>query len=284
MAANGYWNVTTAPTSGTYDYYLSAEMSNNVVDPADLRLVKGTDPAAPTLVGTHQTASTINGVLYAQRTAIPNGDRTGQFRLASTSLDAEIALPVELLFIDARLDERKSAVVTWATISELDNDYFEVERSLDGAKTFKAIAQVNGNGTVNERIDYRYVDSDIPTANQVIYYRLRQVDFDGQFEYSPVVALRRDFGSEFDGERWAIYPNPTNGSDLKVVLLNADLSGDDFSFRLVDMTGKSLYQKQVSVEQASQDLQGVVSNLKSGIYIVEITNGKLVDRFRIIKQ
>lgn len=92
-------------------------------------------------------------------------------------------LPVELTFFRAEIIENKS-VLTWQTSSEENNSGFEVERSTDG-ENFETIGFVEGNGTTLEVQNYTYIDNN-PT-NGINYYRLRQVDFDGAFEYSDVV-------------------------------------------------------------------------------------------------
>ena len=93
-------------------------------------------------------------------------------------------LPVELTSFEAvRIED--NIRLEWTTASELNNDYFEVLKSYDG-EAFSVIGYVDGNGTSSEVIDYSYTDSEPKQA----YYRLRQLDYDGQFEYSDVVAAK----------------------------------------------------------------------------------------------
>jgi hypothetical protein len=112
-------------------------------------------------------------------------------------------LPVELVGFtaDAQGDD---ALLQWATASEKNNDRFEVEASPDG-RTFRRIGQVAGHGSSTQAHKYQLVDPAIARhGTGLVYYRLRQVDADGTFAYSPVrtVAVRGLAGL-------ALFPNPT---------------------------------------------------------------------------
>ncbi len=115
--------------------------------------------------------------------------------LSSSFRDDEIAwyenapganLPVELARFTASTSG-ESVDLRWSTTSEENNAGFDVERSTDG-ETFTAIGFEPGVGTTEEAQSYRFVDRDAPFAT-TLFYRLRQVDTDGTFEYSPVVEV-----------------------------------------------------------------------------------------------
>jgi uncharacterized repeat protein (TIGR01451 family) len=95
-------------------------------------------------------------------------------------------LPVELTSFTASL-EGEAVALAWSTATETNNAGFDVERSTDG-ETFTAIGFEPGVGTTEEAQSYRFVDRDAPFAT-TLFYRLRQVDTDGTFEYSPVVEV-----------------------------------------------------------------------------------------------
>ena len=80
-------------------------------------------------------------------------------------------------------------VLNWTTASELNNAGFDVEFAPDVAGDFSKVGFVSGSGTANESIDYKYVHTPAGYRGQTIYYRLKQLDFDGTFEYSDVVAV-----------------------------------------------------------------------------------------------
>ncbi|MBS1686671.1 MAG: T9SS type A sorting domain-containing protein [Bacteroidetes bacterium] len=127
------------------------------------------------------------------------------------------ALPVKLEYFTAEKKDERSATVRWATASEINNDHFEVERSAD-AQEWTKIGTVKGAGNSNDHLDYSLDDNDpLPGIN---YYRLKQVDYDGQYEYSDIAEV------EFSGEEgmhsatvMTIYPNPLPaGKPLHIAL------------------------------------------------------------------
>ena len=93
-------------------------------------------------------------------------------------------LPVELLFFEARR-EQGGIILSWATASETNNDFFAIEKSDDG-NHFSTIDFVKGAGNSGEILNYNYLDV---ISSDIVYYRLRQVDFDGMNNYSNVVVV-----------------------------------------------------------------------------------------------
>ncbi len=100
--------------------------------------------------------------------------------------DAAAVLPISLLYFDA-FSESSEVRLAWATATEIDNDYFTIERSYDG-KTFEPIAYLSGAGDSKDQITYEYFDR--PPGLGLIYYRLTQTDFDGKFERFPLASVR----------------------------------------------------------------------------------------------
>jgi len=96
--------------------------------------------------------------------------------------------------------------LAWATASELNFDYFDIEKSSDG-KNFQSIAKVSGHGTTNERNDYSLEDEKPYIGKN--YYRLKSVDFDGYTESFNIVMV------DFDGSKeFSITPNPSDGISI----------------------------------------------------------------------
>ncbi len=163
-------------------------------------------------------------------------------------------LPVELLSFNANW-QLNGVVVSWTTKSELNNDYFILERSIDG-ETYETIAKINGQGTSSETHQYEYLDEDV--QNATYYYRLKQIDFDGDHvDYKPV-AVKVESDNPI-----SVYPNPTNG----LIYLDQPFNGQV-------MVYNSLGQLVVSVN--GNDQQTIdLSDLESGIYLVVIVeNGQ----------
>ena len=95
------------------------------------------------------------------------------------------SLPIELLFFDATPNQRV-VDLNWATASELNNDYFTIERSKDGI-TWEALETISGAGTTNQRSEYNSIDA-LPFAG-ISYYRLKQTDYDGAYSYSAIKSV-----------------------------------------------------------------------------------------------
>ena len=112
-------------------------------------------------------------------------------------------LPVELLFFKGSKG-LESVNLSWATASELNFDFFEIQKSKDG-KEFYPIGTVKGNGTTTTRQNYSFNDEKPSIGKN--YYRLKSVDFDGYSEYFNVVMV------DYDGKRnFSVYPNPSDGA------------------------------------------------------------------------
>ena len=142
------------------------------------------------------TCAYIPGTPYCE----PAGGFAGPLGYSKDGYDA--SLPIELLFFKATKNVDKISL-SWATASELNFDYFDVEKSSDGSN-FHSIAHVKGNGTTNIRQDYS-LDDEKPLLGKN-YYRLKSVDFDGYTEYFNVVMV--DFDGKMD---FSVYPNPSDG-------------------------------------------------------------------------
>jgi alpha-tubulin suppressor-like RCC1 family protein/uncharacterized protein (DUF2141 family) len=123
---------------------------------------------------------------------------------------ASTPLPVELVAFTATLAGPAAVRMAWATASEKNSAAFEVERSTDG-ELFARIGTVAAAGSSSTARAYELLDAKLPTGAATLYYRLKQVDADGTFSYSPV---RTVTGA---AEGLALYPNPTRGGSATLV-------------------------------------------------------------------
>ncbi len=180
-----------------------------------------------------------------------DGDR---FTISNT--DATIPLPVELVTFDARM---AGGVVKldWSTASEVNNDFFAVERSEDG-NDWREVLLVKGNGNSNEVINYSAIDN--APIQGLSYYRLKQTDFDGAYTYSDVKAV------EFTGIAWDVYasPNPSKG----IFIINTEATSFE-DIALYDSQGRTI---KVDVDIIG-DRPGLSINLSTqdqGIYFLRL--------------
>jgi hypothetical protein len=107
-------------------------------------------------------------------------------QLAFNCENCGIALPIELISFEAKMNTNKQVDIFWATASELNNDFFTIERSADGVN-WEIVTTATGAGNSIYRIDYAAYDS--RPLSGISYYRLKQTDFDGAFEYSNIVSV-----------------------------------------------------------------------------------------------
>lgn len=178
---------------------------------------------------------------------------------STASLDCAV-LPVELLSFEGRM-KRKEVELTWATASEINNDYFIVEKSVD-AENFEMLAIVKGAGNSNTIKNYNAFDKNPVTGYN--YYRLKQVDFDGKYEYSSVIAVKNDPNSVF-----AVSPVPAG--DLLIIYYNSD-QPEHVVFHISDTKGRSVLHRNFKVEEGSNILEIDISSVSQGIYLVKVTD------------
>jgi len=100
-----------------------------------------------------------------------------------------VGLPIELLYFEATENERYNHLI-WSTASETNNNYFNVEKTQDGV-IFYSIATINGAGNSNHQIFYEYDDYEL--NGKIVYYRLKQTDYDGKFKYHQIISVDNRF-------------------------------------------------------------------------------------------
>ena len=177
-----------------------------------------------------------------------------------------VALPIELISFRAKYTGKNTVSLKWSTASETNNDYFQVERSADGI-VFTPILNVNGAGSSTKTLTYSTSDNE-PLAG-ISYYRLKQVDYDGQFSYSEIVSVEiHNLNEDF---KFNAFPNPSNGSDLKFNLKAK--RGETIDLVINDMSGKENFHKQFNVEDDRETLYVLDQNLilKPGVYFISVT-------------
>lgn len=133
---------------------------------------------------------------------------------------AQTALPVQLTNFEAVVSENNHVKIDWQTASEINNDFFTVERSING-KNWEKLQKINGAGNSSTLINYNFVDR--KPLNGTSYYRLKQTDFNQQFAYSKIEVIQL---LEIINRNVLIYPNPVNdlltveGNHQELMLLN----------------------------------------------------------------
>ncbi|RIJ41670.1 CARDB domain-containing protein [Pontibacter oryzae] len=182
-------------------------------------------------------------------------------------------LPVTLMKFMAKVNHN-GVQLTWSTATEINNDRFIIERSQDG-KTFTAIASVKGAGNSSVTLNYSFVDAKAPVGTS--YYRLKQVDFDGKYEYSTVVAATLTNTLNGQQPKATLYPNPTNGY---AKLNMAALPSGTYSVAIISMDGRLVKQVQVNSE-LEQELD--LSTLANGKYVLRLQGQNVQQNINFLK-
>ncbi len=164
----------------------------------------------------------------------------------------DASLPVELVSFKGEVTNF-TANLQWRTATELNNQGFEIQKSLDG-ESYEVIGFISGNGTSSQPHSYSFKD---PSFNSFAYYRLRQIDFDGRFEYSPTIFMNEELKNQI-----RLGPNPYNGGQLNIYS-----SFPNTTVSVFDLNGK-VYLLEADVLRLEQ----VVVNLENGLYHVQFTN------------
>ncbi|MEP0986936.1 T9SS type A sorting domain-containing protein [Ekhidna sp.] len=269
-----YWRVNTAsPANGT-TFRLDGSvntMTQDEIDDQELRVLlwddAGTewDDLGGVASGTPSNASIVStlGTSFSEN----------YFTYGSESSSS--TLPVELIHFSG-IAENHQVILTWETASEINNDFFEVQRSPDGV-SFDIIGVVDGSGNSNEPVKYAFRDKE-PYLG-LNYYRLRQVDFDGAEELLPIIQVDND--SKLKGILISTYPNPATSENLNIRIL----SGDDhtlMNMRIVDMSGRLYAEKQYEGTLLVDEKIKTERRMVPGIYFMMVEQGGNIQSHKII--
>ena len=194
--------------------------------------------------------------------------KMSQLSIATVATLAEVTdiVPVEMLTFTASVNSSDVRLL-WSTASELNNRGFEIERSVNDQNDFAAIGFVDGKGNSTEINYYSFIDEPQLSGVNEIYYRLKQVDFDGTFSYSDVVNVTYDVPAEFVLRQ--NYPNPFNPSTT----INYFVPEESFvSIKIYDFLGREVRTVVNETKSTgSYELLFNASSLPSGTYFYVMT-------------
>jgi hypothetical protein len=173
------------------------------------------------------------------------------------------AVPVEFASFQVNRSGKNNVFVNWTTASEINNEYFDIQRSIDGVN-FENIQRVNGAGNSNNTKSYNYDDMGLKPA--VYYYRIKQVDYDGMFAYSQIRTVNLTEENILNVNQ--IYPNPF-GAELNITI-NTTKSGT-VTVTLFDINGREVSTTAYGAIEGIQTLNLNTNQLENGLYIVEIS-------------
>jgi Secretion system C-terminal sorting domain/FG-GAP-like repeat len=190
--------------------------------------------------------------------------------------DNPTLVPVELTSFTAEV-RSYNVLLNWTTATEINNQGFEIEKSFDG--NFLVVGFVPGMGTTSEPQSYSFVDKNLTPGDYS--YRLKQVDFNGSYEYSNIIEV--SVNSLYNYSLSQNYPNPFNPTTS----INFSIPQAEFvTLKVYDLFGqevKTLVNERKQEGKYSVKFDG--SDLSSGVYVYKITAGNFLDskKFLLLK-
>ncbi len=177
-------------------------------------------------------------------------------------------LPIELISFTGK-NQGATNLLEWTTASEINNDYFIIERSADGM-SFEKIGTVTGAGNSTVDVNYNFIDLtpfSSPKERGVKYYRLRQTDFNGDYTYSDIIYLANTELSTLNFELSTLYPNPAT-DDLNYSINS--LEDMEITLLVVDVLGRVVIEKSSTLVKGANNSKINVTEIASGTYVLQV--------------
>lgn len=187
----------------------------------------------------------------------------------------QVNLPVELVDFKGELKEDKTTLLTWSTASELNNDYFDIQRRKQDGFSWENIGKIDGFGNSNQVRAYNFIDKE-PMAGDN-YYRLNQVDYNGKSEFSPTVMVRVDapLVRETQKEAFLLYPNPVK-NEIWIKATENITADNEVPLDVYNITGEKVYSALMQENLQRLDL----TQYQKGMYFIRIG----AKSYRILKE
>lgn len=173
------------------------------------------------------------------------------------------SLPIELLYFTATVENNNQVRLEWKTGSEINNEFFYVERSIDGVN-FEVIEIINGAGDSQDELTYNTFDFDAPEG--IVYYRIRQIDFDGQDE---VFKTKSVYISTTSIVEWR-HTQVLGGNQIRI---HGELDFE-YELKVYNINGKLVYDKIIDVAQEgiSSISIDLPNDINTGVYMAVLQN------------
>lgn len=181
------------------------------------------------------------------------------------------ALPIVLSAFDAK-DIDGDVMLTWTTSSEINSSHFSVEWGTDG-RSFSGLEQIEAEGNSTQNINYRYIHSNPSTG--VNFYRLKQVDLDGSYEYSEVKSIRLSLDT--DGGV-IVYPTAVE----QMLNIEVPTVDGEMSIEIVDLGGNSIFNSTLVPTELVETVD--MGQYASGMYIIRVNYNNTISSQRIFKK
>lgn len=272
------------------EYWLVTPSSNSLSANVTLYWENGnfsgirTTPSASNLVVAHFNGS---NWISENNTGLTGATTSGSVTSATVSSwspftfgspNGNQPLPVKLISFTASAVSN-DVVLRWATATEIDNDYFDIERSVDGIN-FVKVGQVKGNGNSSMIIKYSFMDKGAIANAPILFYRLKQVDYSGVFEFTNVISVRSDKGKGVSMINQL--PNPF---EENISVTYSLPEAGDVTFNIVDAMGRIIRTTDISGKEGVNLITFDTSEFPQGIYMINLNyNGARYVSGKVVKK
>ncbi|MBO9637447.1 MAG: hypothetical protein J7576_04700 [Siphonobacter aquaeclarae] len=182
-----------------------------------------------------------------------------------------IPLPVSLASFTAAAEGRSSARLNWVTASELNNAFFEIQHSLN-ARDFETVGQVAGHGTTQQKQSYTFLNEGLD-ASHIHYYRLKQVDADGKFQYTKTVSVVLP---GYAGLSLRVTPNPATGHTIRALVgYDDDQLATAAELELFTVSGRSLLVRRLNLTPGGNEVLLPADSYPAGTYLMSLRHESL---------
>jgi cytoskeletal protein CcmA (bactofilin family) len=225
-----------------------------------------------------------------------NGDKVGAFpptTFSNMNIGAAPAyyggcriLPVEFPVFNVALNQNFREInVRWATAKEWNNSHFIIERAVDQVKNWEPVGEILGAGYSDQILNYSFIDKNLPASGGQLFYRIRQVDFDGKSTIGNTKAVNVQ---PVSGKgTWTAYPNPSQkGTYIHIELLNkVNFNEETIAVQVSNITGTAhenfLIKNPADVEKVVNDF---IAAKNAGLYLLNIRWGEFSETIKILVQ
>ena len=258
---NGYWT-TTAGANATTAVYDITLYNANYTNAATGWTVMKNSGAGWILDGTCDPSPI---------TAVHRIGQTG-FSFQATA-QSSVSLPIELLSFSGKAIANYN-LLNWSTVTEINNDYFDVQRASDGVN-FTKVGTVNGAGNSNSTLNYSFTDH--KPFDEISYYRLKQIDFNGTSTFTNTIAIKKSLE-----EGIVIFPNPTENL-IKLNIFSNEANNYEI---IINEVSKLVHKQFIAIEKGSQLIDlAIFEKLAKGVYFIKVLDqqGNILKIEKVVK-
>ncbi|MFT2007660.1 T9SS type A sorting domain-containing protein [Pontibacter sp. 13R65] len=264
IVGNGHFNITSDNPKNVVEAFVTLPFEG-ITEPWKLKIAKSNGNEWLDLGGTLSDETASSGYITS---AIPF-NTFSDFVLGTNSGMSLRSMPVELISFKGKRTG-KTIELTWQTALEKNNKHFEIERSSNG-KDYITVGQESGHGNISQLTTYTFEDVNPP--HQTLYYRLKQIDFDGAYAYSTVIAVPL---AAYEASL-EIYPNPTSN----MLYLKPEPNQEFDILEVTDLMGQTIIRKSLQKNAALLPLD--VSTLPNGSYVLSLRSATHAARAKFVK-